>query len=290
MRTVIVSALVSIIVLALAFGYVRSNPALLGPATAAKESTWARIQRTGEIHCGYTSWDPLFFIDPKTNEKKGVFHDEMEELGKRLGLKIIWQEEIGWGSITESVRTGRVDMACSGYWLNPARIKMVASSVPQVYAPLYVWVRGNETRPLNTLDDMNSDQLTAALIDGSAEGSIIASRFPKAKILSLPELDTDSDEIEAVVTGKADFIVTDPGSMAPYIANNPGKIKPLFIDQPLNVFPNVMLLPPDDPRFKEVIDNTLLNIEYDGTLDRIIQAYHGKDLFLRNAPPVRLAP
>ena len=113
--------------------------------------------RTGTIRCGYTSWDPLFFIDPKTNEKKGIFHDVMEEVGKRLDLKIVWQEEIGWGTITESVKTGRVDMACAGYWLNVGRIKNVLTSTPQIYSPIYIWVRQDDTRAFNSLDDMNSD-------------------------------------------------------------------------------------------------------------------------------------
>jgi len=147
----------------------------------AKETTYARILRTGEIRCGYTSWNPLFYIDPKTNEKTGIFHDIMEEAGTRLGVKIIWQEEIGWGTITESVRNGRVDMACAGYWLNAARIQNVASSAPQVYSPLYIWVRQDDDRHFSSVDDFNSPQLVLVHIEGSDESKIEASRFQKAK-------------------------------------------------------------------------------------------------------------
>ncbi len=73
----------------------------------------------------------------------------MEEAGTRLGVKIIWQEEIGWGSITRKRGTQRTrrDMACAGYWLNgAARIENVASSVPQIYSPLYIWVRQDDAR------------------------------------------------------------------------------------------------------------------------------------------------
>ena len=98
------------------------------------------------------------------------------------------------------------------------------------------------------------------------------------------------DEIESLFTRKADFLVADTSSMAVYIANNPGKIKPLFLDQPMNVFPNVMLLPPDDLRFKTVIDDTLRNIEYDGTLDAILKTYHTESTFLRNPKPVKYSP
>jgi ABC-type amino acid transport substrate-binding protein len=47
----------------------------------------------------------------------------------------------------------------------------------------------------------------------------------------------------------------------------------------------VLLLPPDDPRLKEVIDDILLNMEYDGTLDAILKKYHMENGFLRNPKP-----
>lgn len=258
-------------------------------ASAAKESTYDRILRTGTIRCGYSVWDPLFFIDPKTNEKMGIFHDEMEEIGKRLGLKIVWQEELGWGTAAESVRTGRVDMACAGYWLNAGRIKTTMTSAPQIYSPLYVWIRQDDARSYNNPDDLNSDVYTVVNIDGSADRDTVVRKFPKAKILSLSEMATSSDEIENLVTKKADFLVSDISAVAPYLANNPGKIKNAFPNQPLNAFPNVMLLPADDIRLKQVIDDMARNIEYDGTFDAILKKYHTEHSYLRVPGPVKTA-
>jgi len=285
LKSIALSAIVALIVVLL-FTHDLSRSA----GTTAKETTYEHVLRTGEIRCGYTSWNPLFYIDPKTNEKVGIFHDMMEEVGKRLGVKIVWQEELGWGTVTESVKNGRVDMACAGYWLNPGRIKNVLASAPQIYSPLYVWTRQDDKRNFNSPEDLNSDQYIAANIDGSADASLLATRFPKTKIFALPELGTNSDMIEALTTGKADFILVDAGSMAAYVANNPGKVKNAFPDKPMNVFPNIMLLPPDDWRFKDVIDNLLRNIEYDGTLDTILKKYKMDESFLRNPPPVKPAP
>ncbi len=292
LKTIILSLLISMAVCLL---FLSDLPRTGGFAAApakevSKETTYERVMRTKEIHCGYTSWNPLFYIDPKTNEKLGIFHDMMEEAGKRLGVKIVWQEELGWGTVTESVRNGRVDMACAGYWLNPARIKTTLTSAPQIYSPMYIWMRQDDTRTLNSPDDLNSDQYTAATIDGSADGYILAARFPKTKLITLPELDTNSDMIESVNSKKADFIIFDAGSMVAYIANNPGKIKGMFSNKPMNVFPNVMLLPPEDLRFKDLIDNIMRNIEYDGTLDTILKKYKMDQSFLRNPPPVSPAP
>lgn len=176
------------------------------PTSAVKETVAERVMRTNEIRCGYSFWHPLMFVDVKTGEKKGIFHDLMEEAGKRLGLKIIWQEELGWGTVVESVRNGRVDMACAGYWLQPERIKHVSSTAPQLYASLYVWGRRDETR-FSKFEDLNSEQAIVGTIDGGAANGIIEKRFPKAKRVSVPELVGSGDYIQLVTSKKADFII-----------------------------------------------------------------------------------
>ena len=282
-------ALIVVLSFAVAFvtgKYVVANHGIEGGT--AKESVYQRVMRTGTVRCGYSSWNPLFFIDPTSGEKRGIFHDATEEIGNRLGLKIVWQEEIGWGTIVEALKTGRVDMACAGYWLNSGRIKNLSSSSAQLYSPLYVYVRQADTRSFNSMDDLNSDQLTSVSIDGSFENQVDAKRFPKAKPLTLPETNTNSDELETLTSGKADFLVLDSASADGYIANNPNKIRRLFPNQPAVVFPTVMLLPPEDAQFKEMIDDALRSIEYDGTLDTILKTYKMQNTFLRNARPGNL--
>jgi ABC-type amino acid transport substrate-binding protein len=258
-----------------------------GPTVHAAESLVPidRILEKQEIRCGYTSWDPLFYVDVKTGEKKGIFHDLMEEAGKRLDLKIVWQEEIGWGSLTEALRTGRVDMVCAGYWLNPARIKATQSSVTQLYSPLYIYVNADEKRTIASPDALNTEAYTVGTIDGSAEYQIINKRFTKSKKISLPELGTSADVLMNLTSRKADFVILDSATASSYIAANPGKIKNLFPDQPMHMFPNVMLMPQKDIVLKNMIDNIFLDIERDGTLDIILKKYHSETMFLRNPQP-----
>lgn len=255
-----------------------------GAAPVVKESTYDRVMRTGEIRCGYSVWKPLMWIDPNSQTKMGIFPDLIDGVGKRLGLKIIWQEELGWGTVVEAVKAGRVDMACAGYWLQPNRFKYLASSTPLFYAPIYVWGRDGETR-FSKPDDLNSSQLTVGEVDGGATNQIVAQRFPQARIFSLSELSTNTDLIEALVTKKVDFVSDDSSSFQDYMTANPHKVKNLFPNTPVGVFPVVMLLPPDDPHFKQLIDDAMKSLEYDGTLDAILKTYKTENIFLRNAKP-----
>ncbi|MDR3423971.1 MAG: transporter substrate-binding domain-containing protein [Alphaproteobacteria bacterium] len=288
MQKILSALLISAVAAILVVGLLKSGAVTVGSRApvAAKESTYDRVMRTGTIHCGYSVWKPLMWVDPNSNKKIGIFPDLIEAIGKRLGLKIIWQEELGWGTVVESVKSGRVDMACAGYWLQPNRFKYVASSTPLFYAPIYVWGRESETRFKN-LQDLNSDQVTVGDTDGGATLEIVKQRFPKAKILSLSELSTNVDLIESLITKKVDFVTDDATTFQDYAEKYPNKVKNLFPDQPVGLFPAVMLLPPDDPHFKQMIDDAMRSLEYDGTLDAILSAYHMENGFLRNPKPVK---
>lgn len=248
---------------------------------------YQRIVGEGKIRCGYSLWQPLLFVDPNTGEIKGIFHDLMEEAGRRLDLKIEWAEELGWGTVVESVRTGRVDMACAGYWLHPARIKVVSYNEPQIYTPLFAWGRTDDPRSYKSLDDFNDESLTIVQIDGGSSGQIIARYLPKVGQLNLPENATNGDMIASVLTGKADFMIDDVTSFEAYNHENPGKLRLLYQEKPFATFPATMLLPPEEPRLKEMLDGVLRLIELDGTLDTILQRYGVEGVFLRNPVPER---
>lgn len=252
-------------------------------STSAKQSVSERIQRTGEIRCGYSVWAPLFALDPNTKAMSGIFYDLMEEAAKRLAVKIVWQEELGWDTAPESVRTHRVDMACAGFWLSTNRIKAVSTTKPLIYSALYVWVRGDESR-IKNLDQLNDAQYRLVQVDGGGTNAIAATHFPKAETLDLPGITGNSDLMTAITTKKADFLVDDESVTSVWLQEHPGSLKKLSAE-PLAFIPLAMLLPPDDPRLKEMMDNILLTIELDGTLDRILKKYGMDKIYMRNPAP-----
>lgn len=251
--------------------------------SATKETAYQRVIKTNAIHCGYSQWNPLFYTDPNTNQKAGIFYDLMQEVGKRLSLEIIWQEELGWDTAVQSVNSGRVDMACAGYYLHPDRIKYISPSLPQIYTPLYIWGRAGER--IASIDDLNNSKYTFAMVDGGSSNELIKAKFPKAQSLALPGGASNGELVESLTSKKADFFVDDKSGMDAFQKANPGKLEIVLPEHPLTFVPIVMLLPAEDPQLKEMIDNALLNIEYDGTLDVILKNNKVDHLYLRNTQP-----
>lgn len=149
------------------------------PQTKEKVSTYHQVIESNTIRCGYSQWNPLLYTDPNTGQKAGIFYDLIEEIGKRLSLKIIWQEELGWDTAIQSVNSGRVDMACAGYYLHPNRIKYISSSYPPIYTPLYVWSREGES--YKSLDDLNSPNISLQLSMEVDQVRLFRKNFHKLK-------------------------------------------------------------------------------------------------------------
>ncbi|ARU94472.1 ABC transporter substrate-binding protein [Tatumella citrea] len=83
------------------------------------------------------NYPPMDFKDPATNQLTGVDYDLGMAIGKKLGVKINWQE-VGFEEMVNAVVTKRVDMVMSGMTDTKERQKVVNfidyfSSGPQFY-------------------------------------------------------------------------------------------------------------------------------------------------------------
>src|SRR3990167_8306945 len=61
-------------------------------------SVYDRVINSGQLRCAYVTYPPACVKDPNSGKLSGVFVEAVEALGKNLGLKVQWTEEVGWGS------------------------------------------------------------------------------------------------------------------------------------------------------------------------------------------------
>ncbi len=90
----------------------------------------AKIKQKGKIVVATSpDWPPFEFIDPKTNKIVGYEVDIMNEVGKRLGVKVEWKP-MDFDAIIQAVKNGEVDMGVSGFSVTPDRLKEVLFTMP----------------------------------------------------------------------------------------------------------------------------------------------------------------
>lgn len=248
------------------------------PTLAAdKGSLLDKVMAERKITCGYAMWKPMMYKDMEKNVLTGTSYELMEEIGRRLDLKIEWKEETGWGTIIEGQKTGRYDMICTGLAISSARSKFIDFSVPYLYSPLHVAVRADDKRFDKDYRTLNDAPYKIAVLEGEMSAIIAAQTFPKAQISAMPQITDYSLLLKEVEAGKADATLIEPSTFADYQANNPGKLKLVSVKNPVSVIPVGFGFPQDQLAFSQMINTTLREIILDGTAERLIKKHEPRD-------------
>lgn len=241
------------------------------PACAAeKDSTYDRVAKTRTLRCAYTIYPTFVEKDPNTGKFSGMFYDLTEEIGKQLGLKIDWAEEVGSDVMMQGLGT-RYDAVCAGYFAAPSRTWGGDFTQALVFIPFDLWVRAKETR-FKSFDDFNKDSVRFATLDGEISQIATNESFPQAKQTTLSGLTPATDRFQMVAGNKVDATLMEAAIGAEYMAANPGKIK-RFGDRPLRVAGSTLIIPHDEFRLKRMLDTAIDSMLLTGAIERIVKKH-----------------
>jgi ABC-type amino acid transport substrate-binding protein len=241
--------------------------------TSVHENAMRRVLRTGKIRCGYLVYTTYFQKDPNTGRLSGIFHDAMEEIGRRSGLKVEWVEEVGYQGIFPGLQSNRFDVFAGGLWPNASRAKAASFTSPMFYSAITAWVRADDKRFDADPVVVNSPQIKIATIDGAMEDIIAKTDFPQATRLSLPELSPFVQNLLNVLSKKADITFAEPMVVNEYLKANPGPLREIWTDKPLRIFGNCLAVKPGEDELRDFLDVGLKEIVDDGRASKILNAY-----------------
>ncbi len=253
---------------------VAENGKIIAPATAAKhESAYERVMRTRTIRCGYALWAALIEKDPNTGKLSGIFPDYMEALGQATGLKIEWTAELGFGDFITALDTSRIDVMCSGTWTNAKRGMNVQFITPISYQGVVAWVREGDTRFDNNLAAINEPSVKVLAVDGASSHEIAETFYPRAELVSLPQLTAAAEALMNVVDKKADVVFTDHFTASQFLKTNPGTLRAVPAAYPVKLFGNPLAIRMNEPALKALLDNATMELMNTGVIERILQKY-----------------
>jgi len=272
-RTILVTSCISIIWLALiTIWLVTPGGNSERGETANTTPVLDRVLESGTIRASYAVFEPLCMKDPNSGELSGIGVDLLEEVGKRLELRVEWVEETGWGVLFEGLNTARFDTFGPGVWRNGSRGRVGVFSQPLFFNVIKVWGRGGEKR-FTSLGQINSSEVRVATQDGGMDDLIAKSDFPEARLVSMPEISSYTDVLLNVTTKKADVTFAEPGAIKAFLERNPGALEELFPNDPLRVFPICYPFASGAFGIQSMVDSALVELHNDGTVERILQRY-----------------
>lgn len=241
-------------------------------AELVHDKVYERIMQTKTIHCGYADWAPFIVTDPNTKQVSGLMKEVMDEIGKRMGVKVEWTASLGWGEVTVAANGGKIDMFCNTIWTDVAQLQNMSLSRPLFYTPTYAYVRANDHRFDNNYEAINQPETTIIGIDGDTTYLTMTERFPKAKMLGLPNISGISEQVSSLLTKKGDVTLADPSAIGDFSRKNPGKIKQVP-GKPLFIMNEVLVTRAGEQQLMNVINTALYSLINEGFLDNLFKKY-----------------
>lgn len=242
-------------------------------AVEKSETVYSEVTKSGKIRVGYISYPPSFIKDPNTGEFSGIFNDVLEEVAKKLSLELDYVEELGWGTMIESINSGRIDLIATGIWPTTERGKHVDFVNPLYFSAVKAYVRIDDNRFDGDLSKINDSNIKISLIDGEMTSVIANMDYPKANQLSLTQMNDLSQVLLNVATKKADVTFAEPAVALEYMSKNPNSIKEVENVLPVRIFPNAMIVGKGEVEFLSTLNISINELINNGFVDKIIEKY-----------------
>lgn len=268
-KILIVLSAVAATVLAACSGNGSSNQAM---------TEWERVKGAGVLKVATpgTLYPTSYYNDSK--ELVGYEIEMMNEIGKRLGLEIKYQE-IGVAEAFTAVDSGKVDISVNNFDTTTERLEKYNMSTPYKYSIGGMIVR----------EDGSSGIEAADLSDwkGKKAGGGAGTQYMKIaeKLGAEPVIYdnvTNDVYLRDVSTGRTDFIPNDYYTQViavQYITAQYPDIKVKMGTAKYNPTEQAIVMSKKDNSLKEKLDAVIEEMKEDGTMKKISETYYaGQDL------------
>ena len=197
----------------------------------------------------------------------------LEKIGENLGLKIEYVQEVSWDNMIETIKSGKIDMVCTGIWPTSQRGKHVDFANPFSYSVVKAYTYAGNQKFDNNLSAINSPEVKISSIDGEMTSIIANMDFPKAIRVDITQLTGVSQTLLEVKNRKAEVTFVEPIVALEFLEKNPNSIREIKGVKPLRVFPNSMMVPKNEEDFKSTLNIAINELINNGFIDRVIDKY-----------------
>ncbi len=214
---------------------------------------------------------PLNFADPKTGDGIGWEYDAVNEIGKRLNLKVEWNLS-SWDTMIQAVREGQFDIGMDGITINDERKGQVDFSDPYMVSEQYMLVRADENRFSDAATFGKDEKLLVGAQAGTTNFYTAVYNVldgdeanPRIKLF-----DTFGASVQALKSGDVDLVLMDKTSASGYIGASPGSFK--IVGEPLGREEFGFIFTPGSDLVAPV-NAALAEMQADGTIDKLNQKW-----------------
>jgi polar amino acid transport system substrate-binding protein len=214
---------------------------------------------------------PLNFADPKTGQGIGWEYDAVNEIAKRLNLKVEWNLS-SWDTMIQAVREGQFDVGMDGITINDERKAQVDFSDPYMVSQQFMLVRADENRFTDSKSFATNSDLLVGAQSGTTNFYVAVYNVldgdeanPRIKLF-----DTFGASVQALKAGDVDTVLMDKTSAGGYIGASPGSFK--VLDEALGTEEFGFIFKPGSDLVAP-FNAAIAEMKADGTIDKLNQKW-----------------
>ena len=247
-------------------------PRLLSPSQPAFE----RVMKSHTLRCAYSSLRPYFVaLDTDRNMRRGLAHDIVEQMGRILGLKIEWVEEVGPREVPDHLASGAEDAMCFPLWPDGKNAAVLDFTEALDYMPIYAFARSDDQRFDGNLGKLNVHDAVIPIIPEGEVKNIADEDFPLASQLNIEVEPDPLHMMLAVTTKKADVGFGDPFTVGEFMRSNPGTLKYVANIQPVRVFGESFAVAKGETKLRDTLNVAIEEMQENGMIQVILDQYLG---------------
>ena len=231
------------------------------------------MQSNRVLKAAYIDYPPSFTVNPNSKAKGGIMADVISDAATAMGVKVSYIEETNFGSMIDSLDSGRVDIVVSGIWPSSARAARADFSRVVYFSPVYAYTRSDDNRFDNNLAAINNVSARIATIDGELSSIVAHSDYPNALTVSLPQGADVPQLLLQLSSRKADLTFVEPAIADQFLAKNPGSIRRVAGVDPVRLFPNCYLFRKGDTGLRDAINIALIELTNSKRIAQIVKPY-----------------
>lgn len=229
-------------------------------SAASRDSVIEKVVQRGTLRVGFSSFVPWAMQD-KEGKYIGFEIDVAQKLADDLGVKL-QLVPTSWDGIIPALLSGKFDVIIGGMSITPQRLLSVNFSVPYDHAYVDLTLNGEKAADINSLEDLNREDVVIAVRTGTTAAAAAAEAFPKA---SLRMFNDEAPAVEEVLSGRAHAFV----SSAPLPAMETLRHKDVLVQKfevSLDAQPVAFAVPKGDFDTINVFDGWIRLMEDEGWL------------------------
>ena len=236
----------------------------------AVHSLLDQIMKAGELRVGTTGdYQPYSHLLPD-GRYEGIDIVLAEDLARSLGVKLVLVPT-SWPTLMEDLKAQKYDIGMSGISKKLSRQAQGLFSRAYTISGKTPIARCEDQDKFNSLADINKPDVKVIVNPGGTNEVFAKQHITEAQLIQHPE---NTTIFEAIITGKADVMITDEEEVLLQSAQS-DLLCPCLPGQTFNQFEKAYLLP-RDLIWKAYVDEWLQQRQLEGEVDKIFHSFLGK--------------